>query len=123
EGIRVTLTHAMHSSSIMDGDAVIYTGEPAGFVIELDGGYRIYFAGDTAVFGDMALIRELYRPQLAILPIGDFFTMGPLEAAKAVELLGVSDVVPMHYGTWPPLVGTPEKLRELAPGATVHELV
>ena len=113
EGISVTLTHAFHSSSYGEEDGtIVYTGEPAGLIITLENGYRIYFAGDTTVFGDMALIGELYRPDLAMLPIGDFFTMGPMEAAKAVELLGVKHVVPMHYGTFPLLVGTPQGLRD-----------
>ena len=113
EGISVTLTHAFHSSSYGEEDGtIVYTGEPAGLVITLENDYRIYFAGDTTVFGDMALIAELYRPDLAMLPIGDFFTMGPMEAAKAVELLGVKHVVPMHYGTFPLLVGTPQALRD-----------
>jgi len=109
-GLRFTMTQAIHSSSVNAADgAIVYTGEPAGWVIETESGYRIYFAGDTCVFGDMALIGELYAPDLAM---GDFFTMGPREAAKAVELLGVRHVVPMHYGTFPILTGTPEKLRE-----------
>ena len=113
EGISVTLTHAFHSSSYGEEDGtIVYTGEPAGLIITLENGYRIYFAGDTTVFGDMALIGELYKPDLAMLPIGDFFTMGPMEAAKAVELLGVKHVLPMHYGTFPLLVGTPQALRD-----------
>jgi L-ascorbate metabolism protein UlaG (beta-lactamase superfamily) len=113
EGISVTLTHAFHSSSYGEEDGTsVYTGEPAGLIITLENGYRIYFAGDTTVFGDMALIGELYKPDLAMLPIGDFFTMGPMEAAKAVELLGVKHVLGMHYGTFPLLVGTPQGLRD-----------
>jgi L-ascorbate metabolism protein UlaG (beta-lactamase superfamily) len=113
EGISVTLTHAFHSSSYGEEDGtIVYTGEPAGLIITLENGYRIYFAGDTTVFGDMALIGELYKPDLAMLPIGDFFTMGPMEAAKAVELLGVKHVLGMHYGTFPLLVGTPQGLRD-----------
>jgi L-ascorbate metabolism protein UlaG (beta-lactamase superfamily) len=135
EGIKVTLVDAHHSSSIQDENgATIYTGEPAGMIITLEDGYTIYFAGDTCVFGDMALIGELYAPDLAMLPIGDFFTMGPLEAAKAVELLGVKRVLGMHYGTFGLLVGTPQGLRdelakrglsdvvveEIAPGDTLE---
>lgn len=113
EGLRVTMTQAIHSSSVVDDDGrVVYTGEPAGFVVELEDGYRIYFAGDTTVFTDMELIGELYRPDLAILPIGDYYTMGPHAAAKAVELLGVKRVLGMHYGTFPVLDGTPSALRE-----------
>ena len=113
EGVSVTLTHAFHSSSWGEDDGtIVYTGEPAGLIITLENGYRIYFAGDTTVFGDMALIGELYQPDLAMLPIGDFFTMGPMEAAKAVELLGVKHVLGMHYGTFPLLTGTPQGLRD-----------
>ncbi|HEY3764222.1 MAG TPA: metal-dependent hydrolase [Gaiellales bacterium] len=113
EGIRITLTDAHHSSSVEGADgAVVYTGEPAGLLFTLENGYKIYFAGDTCVFGDMALIGELYEPDLAMLPIGDFFTMGPFEAAKAVELLGVKRVLGMHYGTFPILAGTPQGLRD-----------
>ncbi len=120
-GLRITMTDAKHSASAPDGS---YAGEPAGFVIELENGYRIYHAGDTTVFGDMALIGELHAPDLAILPIGDHYTMGPRLAAKAVELVGSHDVIGMHWGTFPPLVGRPEQLRELvAPsGIRVHAL-
>jgi L-ascorbate metabolism protein UlaG (beta-lactamase superfamily) len=113
EGVSVTLTHAFHSSSYGEEDGtIVYTGEPAGLIITLENGYRIYFAGDTTVFGDMALIGELYQPDLAMLPIGDFFTMGPMEAAKAVELLSVKHVLGIHYGTFPLLTGTPQGLRD-----------
>jgi L-ascorbate metabolism protein UlaG (beta-lactamase superfamily) len=112
-GIRVTLTHAFHSSSMEGEDGtIVYTGEPAGMIITLENGFTIYYAGDTTVFGDMALIGELYSPDVAILPIGDFYTMGPYEAAKAVELLGVKHVIPTHFGTFPALVGTPDGLRD-----------
>lgn len=126
EGITVTLTHAFHSSSVEGPDGPIYTGEPAGIIVELEDGYTIYFAGDTTVFSDMALIGELYSPDLAMLPIGDFYTMGPRVAAKAVELLGVRRVLGMHYGTFPALVGTPAALREACAArgldVTVEEL-
>jgi L-ascorbate metabolism protein UlaG (beta-lactamase superfamily) len=112
DGLRFTLTNAFHSSSTPDGT---YVGEPAGVVMQLENGLRIYAAGDTCVFGDMQLIRRLYQPDVAILPIGDHFTMGPREAAVALELLGVSRCVPCHWGTFPLLTGTPEQLRELAP--------
>ena len=116
-GIGVTMTSADHSAGDWDNSSGTprFLGEPAGFVLELEDGSRIYHAGDTNVFGDMRLIGELYRPDIAMLPIGGHYTMGPREAALAVELLGVNEVVPIHYGTFPMLAGTPEQLRfELA---------
>jgi L-ascorbate metabolism protein UlaG (beta-lactamase superfamily) len=107
----VTMTHAFHSNSIEDNGQVLYGGEPAGYVIRMPGGFTIYHAGDTALFGDMKLIGELYKPDLAMLPIGDRFTMGPREAAHAVRLLGVKHVIPMHYATFPMLTGTVDGLR------------
>nr|MBA2643013.1 MBL fold metallo-hydrolase [Actinomycetota bacterium] len=92
-----------------------YAGEAAGVVLELEDGFKIYFAGDTNVFWDMSLIRRIYAPDVAVLPIGDHYTMGPREAAVALELLSVSRCVPCHYGTFPLLTGTPDALRELAP--------
>lgn len=115
-GIDVTMTHAFHSSSMQDGDTVVYGGEPAGYIIQIPDGRCIYFAGDTTVFGDMRLIARLYEPDLAILPIGDLYTMGPKEASVAVEFLGVKKVIPMHYGTFPALTGTPQALQELVGG-------
>jgi len=112
DGVNVTLTDANHSSSVPDGT---YAGEPAGLVVELEDGFKLYFAGDTNVFGDMSLIGRIYAPDVAILPIGDHYTMGPREAAVALELLGVIRCVPCHYGTFPILTGTPDALRELAP--------
>ena len=111
DGIHITLTDANHSSSIADR----YMGEPAGVVIALEDGTAVYFAGDTNVFGDMALIARLYRPEVAALPIGGHYTMGPEEAAVALELLGVRRCVPCHWGTFPLLAGTPGELRKLAP--------
>lgn len=113
DGIKITLVHAEHSCGITDGDKILYGGEPMGFVIEFENGFTVYFAGDTDVFGDMALIAELSEFDVAFLPIGDLFTMGPKRAAKAVELLGVKTVVPMHFGTFPPLVGRPAELQQL----------
>lgn len=112
-GLRVTMTGAAHSAGDWNagGETTLYLGEPAGFVVELEDGYRIYHAGDTDAFGDMALIRELHRPDLAMLPIGGHYTMDPAGAALAVELLGVTDVMPIHYGTFPKLAGTPDQLR------------
>jgi L-ascorbate metabolism protein UlaG (beta-lactamase superfamily) len=107
------MTHADHSAGDWNagGETTLYLGDPAGFVVELENGLRFYHAGDTAVFGDMRLIRELYRPEFAFLPIGDHYTMGPRDAALAVELLGVKHVMPLHYGTFPILTGTPSQLR------------
>jgi L-ascorbate metabolism protein UlaG (beta-lactamase superfamily) len=119
EGLRVTLTNAFHSSSAPDGT---YTGEPTGIVVEVEDGTRLYFAGDTCVFGDMQLIGRLYAPDVAILPIGDHYTMGPREAAVALELLGTRRCIPCHYGTFPALAGTPAALREAAPGVEIIEL-
>jgi L-ascorbate metabolism protein UlaG (beta-lactamase superfamily) len=112
-GLRVTMTHADHSAGDWNagGETTLYLGEPVGVVLELENGFRIYHAGDTAVFGDMRLIGEINRPDLAMLPIGGHFTMGPREAALAVELLGVGHVMPLHYGTFPLLAGTPDQLR------------
>jgi L-ascorbate metabolism protein UlaG (beta-lactamase superfamily) len=111
-GCRISMTHAQHSSSIQDGDNVLYGGEPAGFAVRVPDGRVFYHAGDTNLFSDMQLIRRLWKPELAMLPIGDLFTMDPEQAAIACELLGVKKVMPMHYGTFPVLTGTPEKLRE-----------
>jgi L-ascorbate metabolism protein UlaG (beta-lactamase superfamily) len=112
-GIKVTMVHADHSAGDWHpgGETTLYLGDPVGFVVEVENGFRFYFAGDTAVFGDMRLIGELWKPELAILPIGGHFTMGPREAALAAELLGVRHVIPIHYGTFPILAGTPEQLR------------
>jgi L-ascorbate metabolism protein UlaG (beta-lactamase superfamily) len=112
-GLRVTMTTADHSAGDWNagGETTLYLGDPVGFVIELEDGARLYFAGDTRAFSDMTIIRDLYRPDVAFLPIGDHFTMGPVEAALAVEFLGVDDVIPMHYGTFPVLTGTPDALR------------
>lgn len=123
--IEVTMVHAIHSSGIEDDGKVVYAGEPCGYIIRLPGGLSLYHAGDTTVFGDMKLIGELYAPEVACLPIGDHFTMGPREAALAIRLLGVHHVIPMHYGTFPVLTGTPEKLREMTQdiaGLEIHTL-
>jgi len=112
-GLSVTMVHADHSAGDWNGpgETTLYLGDPVGFVVEVENGFRFYAAGDTALFGDMRFIGELWQPELAILPIGGHFTMGPREAAVAVELLGVRDVLPVHYGTFPVLAGRPEELR------------
>ncbi len=112
-GVTVTMTHAQHSSAIEDGGQVIYGGEAAGYVVRLPDGRSFYHAGDTSVFSDMQIIRELHQPELAMLPIGDLFTMDPREAALACRFLKPKKVIPIHYGTFPPLTGTPEQLKEL----------
>jgi L-ascorbate metabolism protein UlaG (beta-lactamase superfamily) len=123
--IKVTAVNAFHSSSIQTPDGTtIYGGEPLGYVVEFESGFRLYHAGDTCVFGDMQLIGELYRPELALLPIGNQVVMSPFEAAHAARLLGVRHVVPIHYGTFPFVPGTPEEFQKqvgaIAPGVTVH---
>lgn len=124
-GVRATMVPAAHSSGDQMGGAdVRYFGEAGGFVIELENGFRVYDSGDTTVFGDMALIRELYAPDLAILPIGGHYTMDPAAAAVAVGLLGVKHVLPVHWGTFPILTGTPAalaaELEARGVDATVH---
>src|SRR5579872_6515436 len=114
--VTVTMTHAVHSCGILDDGKIIYGGEAAGYVLHLADGRAIYFAGDTNVFSDMALIAQLYQPELAFLPIGDLYTMSPNEAALACRLLKTAKVVPMHFGTFPPLTGRPEQLKERIAG-------
>ncbi len=116
-GVSATFVPAVHSSGISGEAGIVDGGDPGGWVLSFDGGPTIYHAGDTMVFGDMALIGELWQPDIALLPIGGHYTMDPRQAAKAAKLLGVSTVVPMHYGTFPILAGTPEELRDAARGA------
>ena len=111
--VTFTMTHAVHSCGILDDGKIIYGGEAAGYVMRFPDGRVIYFAGDTNVFTDMQLIGEIYKPALAFLPIGDLYTMSPREAAVACRLLKVPKVIPMHFGTFPPLTGRPEHLRRL----------
>ena len=112
-GIKATMVQAVHSCGIQDDDgSIVYGGEACGYVLELPGGVKLYHAGDTAVFGDMHIIHELYAPEIAMLPIGDLFTMSPREAAYACGLLKPKFVIPMHFGTFPPLIGRPSELRE-----------
>lgn len=121
KGLRITMTDARHSSSF-DENGIVYLGEPAGFVVRLENGQTIYYAGDTSLFGDMKLIGEIYKPDIAFLPIGDRFTMGPDTAAIAAKWLGVKQVVPMHWGTFPLLTGTPEQLKEHLAGTSIQVL-
>ena len=105
DGLTVSLVHALHSSSFDTAGGPVYAGEACGVVIK-DGRHSIYHAGDTALFSDMRLIGEIHRPTVACLPIGDRFTMGPGDAARAAELIGAPRVVPIHYATFPLLSGT-----------------
>jgi L-ascorbate metabolism protein UlaG (beta-lactamase superfamily) len=130
EDMHIAMVEARHSSGIEENGKITYAGEPAGFVVQADGEPAIYHSGDTALFSDMKLIHELYSPEIACLPIGDHFTMGPRAAALAAEYVGCKTVVPMHYGTFPQLTGRPEELRrhldknieivELRPGETLR---
>jgi len=121
-GLEITMVHADHSSSIEEDGRLIYLGVASGYVLKLEDGLTVYFAGDTAVFGDMKLIGDLHHPQIGFLPIGDLYTMGPEQAAVACGLLGLKQVVPMHFGTFPALTGTPPRLRELLAGTSVEVL-
>jgi L-ascorbate metabolism protein UlaG (beta-lactamase superfamily) len=112
DGIRVTMTAAVHSGSIVEDGRIVYLGGAAGFIVRAPDAPTIYLAGDTALFGDMKMLGEIYRPAIAVLPIGDHFTMGPDTAALAARWLGVRQVVPIHWGTFPALTGTPAMLRE-----------
>jgi L-ascorbate metabolism protein UlaG (beta-lactamase superfamily) len=107
-GLTFTMVMALHSSSLPDGS---YGGEPCGFVITLENGLRVYHAGDTGLFYDMKLIGELYQPEVALIPIGDHYVMGPREAAKACQIIKPKFVIPMHYQTFPILTGTVEEFK------------
>ncbi len=126
KGLTITMVQAVHSSSIQTNNSIIYGGDPAGFVVRLEDGRAIYHAGDTGLFYDLSLIGELYHPDVAMLPIGDHYVMGPREAAKACALLKPKVVIPMHYGTFPLLTGTPEAfakyLQEMAPEVVLRVL-
>lgn len=124
-GISATMVHADHSCGIQDNGQIIYGGDPCGYVIEFENGTRVYHAGDTNVFGDMKLIGDLFHPDVALLPIGGLYTMGPRLAAHAIKLLGVKRVLPMHFGTFPALTGSPAALRDASadiPGLQIIEL-
>lgn len=130
DGIRITMVHAEHSSDVVHTDPVSKKksvhpgGEPAGYIIELENGFKIYHAGDTGVFTDMRIIGEYYKPDLALLPIGGHFTMDPAHAAFAVQnFLKVPKVIPMHYGTFPPLKGTPEEFKKHLTGISTEVVV
>jgi L-ascorbate metabolism protein UlaG (beta-lactamase superfamily) len=114
DDVAVTMVEAKHSAGAQDDSGTHYVGVAAGYVLTIENGPVIYHAGDTALFGDMKLIGELYQPQLAMLPIGGHFTMGPKEAAHALKFLGSKKVLPLHFGTFPLLKGTPDQLALLA---------
>jgi L-ascorbate metabolism protein UlaG (beta-lactamase superfamily) len=121
--VSITMTHAVHSCGIQDDDgSIIYGGEAAGYVLRFDDGRSVYFSGDTNVFSDMELIADLYQPELCFLPIGDFYTMGPREAALACRLLKAKTVIPMHFGTFPALIGRPNQLQDLVKDTSIWEL-
>jgi len=112
-GVSITMTDAVHSCGILDDGKIVYGGEASGYVLRFPGGRALYFAGDTSVFSDMHLVEQLYHPDLAFLPIGDLYTMSPREAAMACKLLRPAKVIPMHFGTFPALTGTPAQLAAL----------
>ena len=106
---QIKLVQATHSSSFLEGDQFIYTGMPTGIVHTVEG-KTVYHLGDTGLFSDMQLIAEMYRPELAFVPIGDLFTMGPEAAARACRFLEARRVIPIHWQTFPVLTGTPADL-------------
>ena len=123
KGLKISMTPAVHTSSIEEDGHVHYVGLATGYVVRMEDNRAVYFAGDTALFGDMRLIKDLYAPEIAFLPIGDHYTMDPAAAAKACELLGVRQVVPMHYGTFPALTGSPDTLKALVEPLGIDVLV
>jgi len=120
--VTVSMVEARHSTGIDDGGKTLYGGEPAGYVLTIDDGPVLYHAGDTAAFLDMQLIRDLYAPELGFLPIGDYYTMGPKGAAVAARYLGLKTVLPIHYGTFPVLTGTPAELEQQLSGSGIQVL-
>lgn len=120
--VTISMVEARHSSSIQDGDKSIYAGDPAGFVLAIEDAPVLYHAGDTSVFSDMRLIHELYSPEIGMLPIGDHYTMGPKAAALAAKYLGLKTVIPIHYGTFPQLTGTPVELEQHLKGSNITVL-
>lgn len=120
--VTATMVEARHSSSIQDGNQILYGGEPAGFVLTIEDAPVLYHAGDTSVFSDMRLIKDLYAPEVGMLPIGDHYTMGPRAAALAAEYLGINTIIPVHYGTFPQLTGTPAELEQHLKGKGIKIL-
>jgi len=123
DGLKITMTTAIHSSTAEVGGQMVSAGDPGGFVITFPDGFSVYHAGDTAVFRDMELIQELYHPEVALLPIGSHYVMDPREAALACRLLKPRFVIPMHYGTFPVLTGTPEELKDLLQGQPETQVI
>lgn len=128
-GITITMTHAEHTSELSWKNPTTgnvdthYGGEPIGYVIEFENGFKVYHGGDTGLFGDMKLIGELYKPDMVLLPIGGHFVMNPQDAAVAVrDYLKPKYAVPMHYGTFAPLKGTPEEFEKALVGVPVKVL-
>ncbi|MGC2161820.1 MAG: metal-dependent hydrolase [Silvibacterium sp.] len=117
--VTISMVEARHSSSIQDGNECLYGGDPAGFVIAAEGAPVLYHAGDTSLFSDMRLIKELYAPEVGMIPIGDHFTMGPQAAALAANYLGIQTIIPIHYGTFPQLTGTPAELEQHLKGTGI----
>jgi len=115
DGVHMTMVDAKHSSGIDDGTTVVPGGEAGGFVIRFPNGFTAYHAGDTSLFSDLKLYGKLYHPRAAFLPIGDYYTMGPRDAAMACTYLSPRHIIGMHYGTFPILTGTPEELRKHLP--------
>jgi L-ascorbate metabolism protein UlaG (beta-lactamase superfamily) len=121
-GVRITMTQAVHSGSIMENGKITYLGGAAGFIVRAPNTPTIYYSGDTGIFGDMKIIAELYKPEIAFLPIGDHYTMGPDTAAIAAKWMGVRQVVPMHWGTFGALTGTPAALKKELAGTNIDVL-
>lgn len=121
-GVKFMQTPATHSGSMDDGGEQVYGGDPTGYVIELEDGFRFYHSGDTWVMADMEFIAKLFKPEVAMLPIGGHFTMDPVAAALAAKMTGVKRVVPMHYGTFPVLTGEPEHLAKELEGTGIEVL-
>jgi L-ascorbate metabolism protein UlaG (beta-lactamase superfamily) len=120
--VTVTVVEAKHSSGIQDGNEMIYGGNPLGYIIQIENGPTLYHAGDTSLFSDMKLIAELYAPEFGMLPIGGNFTMGPKTAAIAAKYLLLKTVLPLHFGTFPVLTGTPEELATWLDGDAIEVL-
>ncbi|MDE3057039.1 MAG: metal-dependent hydrolase [Bacteroidota bacterium] len=122
-GIAITMVDATHSSTIEHNGELAYGGEPSGYVIRFENGFTLYDMGDTGVFGDMKLIAHMYKPDAVLVPIGGLFTMGPREAAKACEMVKPKMIIPMHYGTFPVLAGTPAELKKYLPASMRNRVV